>query len=71
MKVLVAQIYSVKAYATGLDEQIQQEIIAALGKRAFSDPGAAGVLEGTVGVPPEDVVDILEKAAKAIKEIGK
>lgn len=43
----------------------------ALGKRAFSDPGVAGAQEGTVGVPPEDVVDILEKAAKAIKETRK
>jgi hypothetical protein len=71
MKVLVAQIYSVKAYVTGLDEQVQQEVIAALGKRAFSDPGVAGTQEGTVGVPPKDVVDILEKAAKAIKGIRK
>jgi hypothetical protein len=70
MKVLVVQIYSAKAYVTGLDEQVQQEVIPRSAS-ARSPILVSRVQEGTVGVPPEDVVDILEKAAKAIKEIPK
>lgn len=71
MKTLTAQIDSVKAYVAGLPEPVQQEIIAALGRRAFAEPGISGAEAGTVGVPPEQVLPALEKAIEAIKDIRK
>src|SRR5690349_24393153 len=44
---LTAQIDSVKAYVAGLPEPVQQEIIVALGRRAFSEPGIASGEAGT------------------------
>jgi hypothetical protein len=63
-----AQIDSVKAYVAGLPEPVQQEIIVALGRRAFSEPGIANGEAGTVGIPPEQVLPVLEKAIDAIEE---
>jgi hypothetical protein len=71
MRTLTAQVDSVKAYVAGLPEPVQQEIIAALGRRAFSEPGIAAAEAGTVGIPPEQVLPALEKAIEAIKEIRK
>jgi hypothetical protein len=71
MKTLTAQIDSVKAYVAGLPESVQLEIVAGLGRRAFSEPGIAGADVGTVGIAPEQVVQALEKAIDAIKEIRK
>jgi hypothetical protein len=71
MRTLTAQIDSVKAYVAGLPEPVQQEIIVALGRRAFSEPGIASGDAGTVGIPPEQVLPLLEKAIEAIKEVRK
>jgi hypothetical protein len=71
MRVLTAQIDSVKAYVAALPEPVQQEIIIALGKRAFSEPGITSAQAGTVGIPPEQILPSLEKAIDAIKEIRK
>jgi hypothetical protein len=71
MKTLTAQIDSVKAYVAGLPEPVQQEIIVAHGRRAFSEPGIASGEAGTVGIPPEQVLPLLEKAIDAVNEIRK
>lgn len=71
MKLLVAQIDSVKAYVAPLATETQQDIIAALGRRAFSDPESERSTAGTVGIPPEDILPVLEKALETIKQIRK
>jgi hypothetical protein len=71
MSMLTAQIDSVKAYVAGLPEPVQPEIIVALGMRAFSEPGIGSGDAGAVGIPPEQVLPLLEKAIEAIKEVRK
>ncbi|MGX9672652.1 hypothetical protein [Mycobacterium sp. HM-7] len=71
MKLLVAQIDSVKAYVEPLPTEVQQDIIATLGKRAFSEPGTTTNADGTVGIPPEQVLPVLEKAIEALKQTRK
>ncbi|MFV8163731.1 hypothetical protein ACNQVK_16850 [Mycobacterium sp. 134] len=68
MKTLTAQIDSVKAYVATLPQQTQQDIIAALGRRAFSEPGVASS-EGTVGLPPEQILPTMEKLVEAVKNV--
>ncbi|SCX32926.1 hypothetical protein [Mycolicibacterium fluoranthenivorans] len=67
MKTLTAQIDSVRAYAEPLSPDQRQDLIATLGKRAFSEPGVTTPGEGSVGMPPEDIRPILEKAIEALK----
>jgi len=66
MKTLTAQIDSVKAYVATLPRETQQDIIAALGRRAFSEPGVIGS-EGAVGIPPEQILPTVEKVVEAVK----
>lgn len=70
MKTLTAQIDSVKAYTAALPPETQQDIIATLGRRAFSEPGVTGS-EGVVGIPPGEILPTLERVLDAIKAIRK
>ena len=70
MRVLAAQVDSVRAYVDGLPSEIQNEVMLTLGRNAYSDPGFTNP-DGAVGVPPEQIMPALEKAVDALKEIRK
>ncbi len=68
MKTLTTQIDSVRAYVETLPPATQQEIIAGLGRRAFSEPGLPAV-DGSVGIPPEQILPTLDRAIEALKQV--
>jgi hypothetical protein len=67
LRMLTAQVNSVRAFVDGFPDQVQHEIIAVLGRNAYSDPGIGGA-EGAVGIPPEQVMPAIEKLAQSVKD---
>ncbi len=67
MRTLVAQLDSVKLYTADLSDEVKEDLRAAMGKRAFSEPGVLGP-DGSVGIPPDQLLD---KVLQVVKEVRK
>ena len=71
MQILTSQIKSVRAYVSTLPKEQQHEIVAILGKRAFSDPELTTRDKGRVNMVPDQLIPVLEKAMDVAKEAVK
>ncbi|WP_162938654.1 hypothetical protein [Mycobacterium kyogaense] len=65
---LGVQVDSVRGFIDGLPQRVQDEVILVLGRRAYSEPGVANSMDGSVGVPPEQLGPIIEKAIEAARK---
>jgi hypothetical protein len=71
LRILATQVDSVQAYADVLPEADRVQLIINLGSRAFSAPGFAAADKGSVGLIPDNVMELLNKALDITKEAAK
>ncbi|OKH76596.1 hypothetical protein EB72_27740 [Mycobacterium sp. SWH-M1] len=65
---LGVQVDSIRGFIDGLPQRVQDEVILVLGRRAYAEPGVVNSMDGSVGVPPEQLGPIIEKAIEAARK---
>ncbi len=68
LRMLTAQVDSVRAYVDGLPTEIRNEILLVLGRHTYSEPGVVSGSEGSVGIPPEQIMPTIDKLLEAVKQ---